>query len=230
MINGSSKLDESDQDLNNIGQRGNVVFRQELRSLTPKCTLHCVMITYALLMTLFLIIGLPIVITENKIHKFSYDYTNCQSDSEGFCTLKVNTNKTIPAPVYFYYEIDNFYMNHRDFVKSRSFPQLRGEDIHDYSRCDGAKYNKEIFDSSSVFVNPWGVALEANAHANPCGLIAKSYFNDSDYSLTTSQGKMIYINDSQIANYYDVKYMFKRNPEYNQTQWIDVENRIIKIK
>jgi hypothetical protein len=225
MINGSATLEEN-QTVSEITteKRGNIVFRQELQSLTPKCNINCVLVFYTLLMMFFLVIGIPIILTGNEIYNFSYDYTQCSTDSEGYCYLNLNINKTIPGPVYFYYEIRNFYMNHRDFVKSRSFPQLRGENIYDYSRCEGAKYNKDILDSK--FVNPWGVKLNPESYANPCGLIAKSYFNDSEYTLTSSNGKSILIDDRDIANYYDINYMFKRHPEYNTTQWTDVENRI----
>lgn len=32
------------------------------------------------------------------------------------------------------------------------------------------------------------------------------------------------INQTGIANEYDKKYMFKRNPNYTTLQWIDVED------
>jgi len=31
------------------------------------------------------------------------------------------------APVYVYYQLDNFYQNHRRYVKSRDYKQLMGE-------------------------------------------------------------------------------------------------------
>ena len=33
----------------------------------------------------------------------------------------------IKGPVYVYYQIDNFYQNHRTYVKSRENKQLKGE-------------------------------------------------------------------------------------------------------
>nr|XP_016451455.1 PREDICTED: putative ALA-interacting subunit 2 [Nicotiana tabacum]XP_016451456.1 PREDICTED: putative ALA-interacting subunit 2 [Nicotiana tabacum] len=65
------------------------------------------------------------------------------------------------APIYVYYQLDNYYQNHRRYVKSRSDKQL----LH------GLKYN----DTSSC--NPEG---ENNGlPIVPCGLIAWSLFNDT---------------------------------------------------
>jgi hypothetical protein len=33
------------------------------------------------------------------------------------------------APIFVYYELENFYQNHRRYVKSRSYKQLRGESL-----------------------------------------------------------------------------------------------------
>lgn len=133
------------------------------------------------------------------------------------------------GPVYLYYEIHNFYMNHRDFVKSRNFAQLRGEvhvDSNNNSRCEGAKYVKEIFDyDESRYKTFTGKPLSGDEFANPCGLIAKSYFNDT-YKMYDSNGKNLGIDETGIANNYDKEYMFKRNPDADTLQWIDVENGI----
>lgn len=73
------------------------------------------------------------------------------------------------GPVYVYYELDNFYQNHRRYVKSVSSSQLAGTvynsvDDSGVSDCDPLK---------GVTVNGVTKLLD------PCGLIASSYFNDS---------------------------------------------------
>ena len=41
------------------------------------------------------------------------------------CTFTFELTETLDKP-YLYYEIENFYANHRKFVKSRNYKQLRG--------------------------------------------------------------------------------------------------------
>lgn len=43
------------------------------------------------------------------------------------CELEFTVDAKIEAPVYVYYQLDNFYQNHRRYVKSRSNAQLLGE-------------------------------------------------------------------------------------------------------
>ena len=120
-------------------------------------------------------------------------------------------------------------MNHRDFAKSRSYPQLRGEvhvDKNNNSRCEGAKYVKEIFDNDeSKYFSYSGKKLKGDDYANPCGLIAKSYFNDT-FSLYDYKMSSIFIDETGIANDYDKTYMFKRHSDSQNLQWINVENGI----
>ena len=112
-------------------KRGNFILRQELNSYNPECTPKCGMILNTILTLLFLSIGIPIVYLSKKTLEFKLPYTDCSkkfSDSNGkICKMNLNVNMTMPAPVYFYYELDNFYLNHRDIVKSKSWAQLRGE-------------------------------------------------------------------------------------------------------
>ncbi len=177
-----------------------------------------------------MIFGIPIIITANDIVEFSIDYTNCKIKSDGTCTVQLKVNETIPGPVYFYYEINNFYMNHRDFVKSRSFSQLRGEENVNSSNnsiCEGAIYMSEMFDNNTARYKTYtGKPLKGSDFANPCGLIAKSYFNDTEFKIINSKGEEQVIDEKNIANEYDVKYMFKRNEKSEDLQWIDVENRM----
>ncbi len=75
-----------------------------------------------------------------------------------------------------------------------------------------------------------GNPLKPDDYANPCGLIAKAYFNDSFILIEKNEdkyNKIIEIKSDGIANEYDKKYVFKRfrnNPEL--LQWINVEDGI----
>ncbi|KAK4729722.1 hypothetical protein R3W88_022710 [Solanum pinnatisectum] len=77
------------------------------------------------------------------------------------CTRYLKVPQNMKAPIYIYYQLDNYYQNHRRYVKSRSDKQL----LH------GLQYN----DTSSC--NPEG--KNNGLPIVPCGLIAWSLFNDT---------------------------------------------------
>jgi hypothetical protein len=119
-------------------------------------------------------------------------------------------------------------MNHREFVKSRSYPQLRGEvhvDSSNNTICEGGVYVKDVFDDdSSRYKTFTGKPLKGDDFANPCGLAAKSVFNDTFSLFDSDLQRAIDINETDIANDYDKKHMFKRHSDYDNLQWFDVEN------
>ena len=69
--------------------------------------------------------------------------------------------------------------------------------------------------------------------AFPCGLVAKSFFNDTFklFETTDKEGKQkgtkIDIDSTNIAWKSDVEYKFKNldRPDWDDVQWTDVENR-----
>ena len=63
------------------------------------------------------------------------------------------------APIYVYYELDNFYQNHRRYVKSVAAAQLSGSFGASTKDCD------PLYKSAS------------GKNLFPCGLIANSMFN-----------------------------------------------------
>jgi hypothetical protein len=125
---------------------------------------------------------------------------------------------------------------------SKLYPQLRGEehvDNRNNSKCRGAQYVSEMFDNdTSRYLTQWGEPLKGSDYANPCGLIAKAFFNGKyyyfkfinnkidTYRLYDKNVKPIDINQSHIANDYDRDYMYKRHPNYTKLQWMDVEDGI----
>jgi hypothetical protein len=83
------------------------------------------------------------------------------------CTLEFSIPEDIGPPVLFYYQLTNFYQNHRRYVKSFSADQLKGDAVSggtiNGSDCDPLTYDPE----------------GSGKPIYPCGLIANSMFNDT---------------------------------------------------
>lgn len=73
-------------------------------------------------------------------------------------------------PVLFYYQLTNFFQNHRRYVASFDADQL---------------VNKAGYDSVSSDCDPLTTDSATNKNYYPCGLIANSVFNDTFTNLTS---------------------------------------------
>ncbi|KAL7751490.1 alkylphosphocholine resistance protein lem3 [Sorochytrium milnesiophthora] len=98
-----------------------------------------------------------------------------QQYSTNVCTLQFSIPQDMPKPVFLYYRLTNFYQNHRRYVKSYDAKQLKGT-VEDATTLD---------DNCS----PFGKVNSNDKSANPqvyypCGLIARSVFNDTISNLT----------------------------------------------
>lgn len=136
-------------------------------------------------------------------------------------------------PVYVYYEMRNFYQNHINYVKSRDYPQLRGEDRTkaDIKTCSPIKDNSDLYSWTS-----WkDVELKQGDVANPCGLCAYTVFNGNTnldtYSVFylkdgTGEGVSVKIDTDDIAWKNDVDVGYSRADNSESEQWLDVENGI----
>ncbi|CAL1391336.1 unnamed protein product [Linum trigynum] len=121
---------------------------------------------------------------QNRTNKVAY----IQSSSNKTCVRVLTVPKRMKAPIYIYYELDNFYQNHRRYVKSRSDQQLKSNSSqNDTSTC-----------KPEDLVN--GTAIV------PCGLIAWSLFNDT-YSF--SRG-----NESLNVNKKDISWKSDRDHKF----------------
>ena len=67
-------------------------------------------------------------------------------------TLTIDTE--IKAPVFVYYQLENFYQNHRRYVKSRSNAQLLGENLaigdSSLTDCDPIITNEQLQFTDSI--------------------------------------------------------------------------------
>ena len=90
--------------------------------------------------------------------------------------------------------------------------------------CDPIITNKDM----GVTLSFDGTALDENAIAYPCGLIAKSVFTDAYKVLAVKDdaGSELPIDDSDIAWKSDVEFKFKNQAgDWKKTQWLDVTDR-----
>ena len=183
-------------------------------------TMLCLEITGAI----FLLIGLIIVFTSKNIKEIEIRYDNndnCTIGNE--CKIDFHIEETMEKNVFVYYRLKNFYQNHRRYIKSKSHKQLKGnilteKEIKD--DCDPIILNKDIYLGLKNIDN--NEELDPNGVAHPCGLIAKSYFNDSYIIVKQGGDEDIIISDTDIAWIVD-KDRYK-NSDNKSVQWFNVEN------
>lgn len=157
--------------------------QQRLPAWQPILTADTVLPAFFLIGLLFVPLGAALLFFSRSVQEMQLDYTDCKSVShmeDGLqvpcsevirksnftleCTCHVNFTITEPfgKSVYLYYGLDNFYQNHRRYVKSRDDNQLLGK----------------VITTPSNDCNPFGTNGDGKIYA-PCGAIANSMFNDS---------------------------------------------------
>ena len=220
---------KSSEEIEKIKNRGNFLLRQELEDKTPLCSVCCVVIYHLVFIVLFLAISIPILISYKKNDYIEVEYTSCQKDLNNICLLNFTIEEELTKPVYVYYKLDNFYTNQIDYVKSKSYSQLRGEKVAEEdidSSCKDMSRNKDYFGESDCF-SYTNITMKKNEILNPCGLIARSMFNDT-FRLYNSKGN-IYIDENLIASEIDRKINFKNSENSEILQWKNKEDEHFMI-
>ncbi|XP_062947327.1 cell cycle control protein 50B [Cynocephalus volans] len=128
----------------------------------------------------FIGLGLGLYYTSNSIKELEYDYTgspdtgNCSACAEAgqdgapppncSCALNFSLPELFQGPVYFYYELSNFYQNNRRYSVSCDNAQLSGFP---------SALRQPVNDCAPYQYGAAGLPIA------PCGAIADSLFNDS---------------------------------------------------
>ncbi|KAF5750189.1 ALA-interacting subunit 3 [Tripterygium wilfordii] len=168
--------------------------QQELPACKPILTPGWVISTFILIGCLFIPIGLVSLFASESVveivdrydetcipGKYSHDHlAYIQSgETNKTCTRSVIVPKHMKGPVFLYYQLENFYQNHRRYVKSRDDNQLQSKNAgYGSKECEPERGTP---DRPIV----------------PCGLIAWSLFNDT-YRLSV-KNKVLEINKKNIA-------------------------------
>lgn len=151
-------------------------YQQRLKAWQPILTPGYVTLTFCLIGVVFSLVGWLLWSSSNGVVEFVHQYDGdgvaaggpCRVESAGDtkqCTISITPTEKMASPVYVYYQLDNFYQNHRRYVKSRDDSQLRGKvytDSGDLSDCD-----------------PLVTDPTTGKILSPCGLIANSFFTDT---------------------------------------------------
>jgi hypothetical protein len=99
-----------------------------------------------------------------------YAFISAQDNSSSpQCIVQFDIPFNIPSTVLLYYKLTNFYQNHRRYVQSYDWKQLRGD-------------HRTVNDLKNGNCKP--AATVGNQVIYPCGLIANSLFNDTFSNLT----------------------------------------------
>jgi hypothetical protein len=212
--------------------------QQKIPAWRPVPTIRSTMFTFLFFGMAFIGLGAAVLVYSNDVVEENIRYSEDGDCLKGENSIKICTfdvQKDMEAPIMVFYQLDGFYQNHRRFVKSKSDLQLSGVDLPldnltKLGVCDPIIQNKDTGRNVSYD----GTPLNEAAPANPCGLIAKSYFNDTyklysgDYVKTE-----IKIDETGIAWQADREWKYKhaQNPNgekdekyWEKIQWIDVEN------
>ncbi|KAI8925273.1 CDC50/LEM3 family [Entophlyctis helioformis] len=194
----------------------NTAFKQQrLKAWQPLLTPKTVLPTFFLIGIVFVPLGIGLYLASDRVVQVAFDYTKCSTTATNvfgpaeagspisqwkydpasqICSIQFNIANDIPAPVFMYYRLTNFFQNNRRYVKSFDSKQLL-----EYRPANALDNNCEPLrvpanGTEWVIANGVNVTI-GNKAANdpdpqyyPCGLIANSLFSDeiSDLSCITS--------------------------------------------
>ncbi|XP_074864596.1 cell cycle control protein 50B [Carettochelys insculpta] len=161
-----------------------------------------------------LALGLGLHFSSATIRELELDYTgapgsghNCSACANASragaggctCSLLFLLDEPFPGPVCLYYELSNYYQNHRRYGVSRDDSQLSG---------DAAALTSPASECSPFRVDPQGLPIA------PCGAIANSLFNDSFalYHLLNGTFQAVPLDSRGISWWTDSNIKFS-NPE-----------------
>ena len=152
-----------------------------LLSIHPQLSRRWAIATFAIIGVVFVAIGFGLKAASDAVVEVSQQYDGAGTPSSlAGCSVATNGNGSVTpcsltltapalmrAPVYLYYQLDNFYQNHRRYVASRSDAQLAGA------------YSNSAGDSTYSSCSPLAAVGANSSLLAPCGLIAYSVFNDT---------------------------------------------------
>ncbi|CAN8303268.1 unnamed protein product [Cochlearia groenlandica] len=176
--------------------------QQELPACKPILTPGWVISTFLIASVVFIPLGVISLFASQDVVEIVDRYDNdcipapartnkvafIQGSGDKICNRTLKVTKRMKQPVYVYYQLENFYQNHRRYVKSRSDSQLRSPKYE--NQISACKPEDDVGGKPIV----------------PCGLIAWSLFNDT-YALSRNNTPLT-VNKNGIAWKSDKEHKF----------------------
>lgn len=103
-----------------------------MKAWQPVPTLTKTIILFFVMAIIFLGIGIAMLVVSKDLSESSFRYDNLQTTTcpiGSTCNVTFEVSQLLQAPVFVYYEIHNFFQNHRLYASSYSFDQLTGTQI-----------------------------------------------------------------------------------------------------
>jgi hypothetical protein len=178
---------------------------------------------YLVIGFLLLLFGSLMLGYANAINDLEIRYDDQCSGSTS-CTITFTPSTTMKSP-NLYYRVSNFYANHRNFVKSIDYAQLRADSTDAGSDCSPVTDNKDI---STPLLALDGSTLSPDEDVNPCGLRAKYLFTDS-FTLAKTAGGAITIDQTKISHSVDRNSRFQNPNNFMSIQWHEAEDEHLMV-
>jgi len=185
------------------------LYQQRMKAWYP--ILHPVWVIAGLLILgiVFIPVGFRLIAISDSVVELSQMYDSGTGDvsedcaitepnANQICNLKFTADKDMESPIMIYYQIDNFYQNHRKYFMSRDDSQLLGK------LTQTALNSKNCEPLNKLKKNGTTITL------NPCGLIANTLFNDiiTLVNGTGTDGKPLAMLENGIAWESDLEFKF----------------------
>lgn len=195
---------------NPLRHANNTDFKQQrLKSCKPRITVRGATIGFLVMAAFMGLLGVFCLVASQSVHSQTTRYDDVpgcslEKNPPGTpCQVSIVLEKDMAAPIFIYYRMENFYANHRAFVKSRSDKQLRetedDDDHDDDDRHDPLNSCKPLNQghngSQAPLILPMvgdaqytGNVSTSEKYLYPCGLHAQSFFNDHFTACLSAKG------------------------------------------
>ena len=112
--------------------------QQMLPAWRPVPSFASTMVTFAIFGIVFLAIGIMLYVMSDKIQEVELKYApevegcnpwtipTAENPNPNSCLMPIEITEPMEGNIFVYYQLTNFYQNHRRYVKSRDYKQLMG--------------------------------------------------------------------------------------------------------